>query len=53
MTEYEREVELCRIWFNSHLTDEDRDWLRGHLDLADVHVPVVDISWVQMERASW
>jgi hypothetical protein len=44
------EKRLCEAWFHPGLNDEDRDWLRLHLALAGVEAPVVDVSWLTMER---
>jgi len=51
--QWEREKDLCRIWFQSGLTDEDRDWLREHLELAGSEVPSYDISWIELEWTRW
>lgn len=44
-----RELELHRAWFNPDLTDDDREWLRRNLKLAEVEPPEVDLSWITVE----
>lgn len=49
METLERKKDLCRAWFQAELTDEDRSWLAGHIQLAGQEVPTQDISWITME----
>lgn len=51
LNEFEREQRWCEAWFQADLTEEDRDWLRKHIELAGARVPEVDISWISFEKA--
>lgn len=46
---WEQEKALCIAWFQPDLTDEDRSWLAGHLELIGQKPPKVDTSWMTME----
>lgn len=48
-SEFEREKAICAAWFQPDLTDEDRAWLRKHFELAEIRIPTVDVSWLEME----
>ena len=53
---WEREKQLCALWFQDGLTDEDRTWLREQIELSGERVPTVDTSWLSMETSggeSW
>lgn len=41
--------EWCAVWFNPELKEEDRDWIRTHMEMAGGLIPEVDISWVSTE----
>jgi len=43
------EQRLCAAWFQPDLTEEDRDWLRRHIELGGQQVPEVDTSWIEMD----
>lgn len=51
LDQFEREKQICDLWFNAGLTDDDRQWVRAHLELAEIRVPTVDISWVTLGPA--
>lgn len=41
---------LCEAWFNPHLNDDDRAWVRKQLELCDQTIPEVDLSWITLEK---
>jgi hypothetical protein len=50
--EWERQKSVCEAYFQPHLTEDDREWMRKHIELAGVRVPEVDISWITLTDGS-
>lgn len=52
------EVYACQFIFQPGLTEEDRNWIRRHLQMAGVDTPVVDVGFLRekhmtLKMMSW
>jgi hypothetical protein len=52
LEEWEREKALSAAVFQPGLTEDDRAWIRDHLELAGARIPTVDISWITLTDGS-
>lgn len=44
------EVDICKIYYQSGLTHEDRIWIEEQLSYCDIKIPPYDLSWLKHDR---